>query len=170
MLIDLAGRVGGYDPFTRVAFEPGDLQAALDAEGVALRPGDILCVRTGWTDKYLTLDTAERVELAGRQRASGFTAAGLDGSEAIARFLWDAGVAALACDNPAVEVVPGDPAVGSLHGRLIPGLGMAIGELFTFGPLADACARAGRYEFLFTSVPLNVPGAVGSPANAVAVL
>ena len=30
--------------------------------------------------------------------------------------------------------------------------------------------RAGRHEFLFTSVPLNVTGAVGSPANAVAIL
>jgi hypothetical protein len=47
---------------------------------------------------------------------------------------------------------------------------MAIGELFSFGPLAAACRREGRYEFLFAAVPLNVTGAVGSPANAVAVL
>jgi kynurenine formamidase len=171
VLIDLATRADGYDPFTRVAFGPGDLEAALVAEGVTLHAGDILCVRTGWTDKYLTLEAAERTELAERmQRTTTFAAAGLDGSEEIARFLWDSGVAAVACDNPSVEVVPGDPAVGSLHGRLIPGLGMAIGELFAFGPLAQACASAGRYEFLFTSVPLNVTGAVGSPANAVAVL
>ena len=30
--------------------------------------------------------------------------------------------------------------------------------------------REGRHEFLFVSVPLNVTGAIGSPANAVAVL
>ncbi len=47
---------------------------------------------------------------------------------------------------------------------------MAIGELFSFGALAAACQREGRYEFLFVSVPLNVTGAVGSPGNAVAVL
>ena len=46
----------------------------------------------------------------------------------------------------------------------------AIGELFDFGPLAAACAREGRHEFLFVSVPLNLTGAVGSPANAVAIL
>ena len=43
-------------------------------------------------------------------------------------------------------------------------------ELFDFAPLAAACRRAGRHEFLFTGVPLNVTGAVGSPANAVAIL
>jgi hypothetical protein len=47
---------------------------------------------------------------------------------------------------------------------------MAIGELFSFGALAAACRREGRHDFLFTSVPLNVTGAVGSPGNAVAVL
>ena len=142
-----------------------------DAQGSALRYGDILCVRTGWVDKYLTLDAGARGELAATMvTVSGFSSAGLAGSEEMSRFLWDSGVAALPCDNPSVEVVPADPADGSLHQRLIPHLGFAIGELFDFAPLAHACRRAGRYEFLFTSVPLNATGAVGSPANAVAVL
>ena len=175
VLVDLAARASaadaGYDPFARVPFRPADLSAALEAEGVSLRGGDILCVRTGWTDKYLTLDAAARASLAdGMQNVTGYTAAGLAGSEEMAGFLWDSGVAAVACDNPAVEVVPADPADGFLHGRLIAGLGMAIGELFSFGALAEACQRQGRYEFLFVAVPLNVTGAVGSPANAVAVL
>jgi kynurenine formamidase len=186
VLVDLAGRVhslasgaspGGagfaaaYDPFTRVPFRPDDLSAALAAQGVALRGGDILCVRTGWTDKYLALDAAGRAELAdGMQSVAGYASAGLASSEEMARFLWDSGVAAVACDNPAVEVVPVDREDGFLHGRLIAGLGMAIGELFSFGPLAEACRREGRYEFLFVAVPLNVTGAVGSPGNAVAVL
>ncbi len=162
---------GGYDPFTRVAIRPEDLAGALRAQGTELRPGDILCVRTGWTDKYLTLDAAERASLSdGMQSVSGYTSAGLAGSEEMAGFLWDSGIAAVACDNPAVEVVPADPADGFLHGRLIAGLGMAIGELFAFGALAAACAAAGRHEFLFVSVPLNVTGAIGSPGNAVAVL
>jgi hypothetical protein len=67
-------------------------------------------------------------------------------------------------------VVPADPSDGFLHGRLIAGLGMAIGELFSFGALAETCQREGRYDFLFVSVPLNVTGAIGSPGNAVAVL
>lgn len=174
VLVDLASYAssrGDYDPFTRVAFRPADLAGALAAQGTSLRGGDILCVRTGWTDKYLSLDQAGRAALAdGMQDVTGYASAGLAGSEEMARFLWDSGIAALPCDNPAVEVVPADRSDGFLHGRLIPGLGMAIGELFSFGDLAAACAREGRYEFLFVSVPLNVTGAVGSPANAVAVL
>ena len=173
VLIDLvAARAGtGYDPFTSVAFSPSDLSDALASAGAALLYGDIVCVRTGWMDKYLSLSADQRRELAEPMvSVSGYTAAGLAGGEAMARFLWDSGVAAVACDNPAVEVVPADRSAGSLHGRLIAGLGMAIGELFDFGPLAAACARSGRSEFLFVSVPLNVTGGVGSPANAVAIL
>jgi hypothetical protein len=43
------------------------------------------------------------------------------------------------------------------------------GELFDFAAAAAACHRERRYEFLFTSVPLNLTGPVGSPANAVAI-
>jgi len=175
VLVDLAAHATAadrsYDPFTRVTFRPADIAAALAAQGTSLRPGDVLCVRTGWTDKYLALSPDARAALAdGMKDVAGYTSAGLAGSEETARFLWDAGVAALPTDNPAVEVTPSDLADGFLHGRLIPGLGMAIGELFSFGALAAACAREGRYEFLFVSVPLNVTGAVGSPGNAVAVL
>jgi Putative cyclase len=173
VLVDLAGaRAGvGYDPFDRVAFTPADITEALHAQGSSLRYGDILCVRTGWVDKYLTLGDDDRSALAATMvTVSGFSSAGLAGSEEMSRFLWDSGVAALPCDNPSVEVVPADPSVGSLHRRLIPHLGFAIGELFDFGPLARACGREGRHEFLFTSVPLNVTGAIGSPANAVAIL
>lgn len=173
VLIDLAAaREGtGYDPFSPVAFAPDELSAALSAAGAELRYGDVVCVRTGWMDKYLALSPEQRRELADTMvNVTGYTAAGLFAGESMARFLWDAGVAAVACDNPAVEVVPGDRSVGFLHGRLITALGMAIGELFDFGPLAAACAREGRREFLFVSVPLNLTGAVGSPANAVAIL
>lgn len=175
VLIDLAAaraRAGvEYDPFTSVAFAPEELSSVLADSGVTLRYGDILCVRTGWMDKYLELSAEQRTELAGTMvNVTGYAAAGLTGAESMARFLWDAGVAAVACDNPAVEVVPGDRSVGFLHGRLITALGFAIGELFDFGPLAVACELSQRSEFLFVSVPLNLTGAVGSPANAVAIL
>jgi hypothetical protein len=45
---------------------------------------------------------------------------------------------------------------------------MYIGELWDLKALSEHCARTARYEFLVTSTPLNVPGLVGSPSNAVA--
>jgi kynurenine formamidase len=169
VLIDLT-TPGGYDPFTRHAFTVADLEDALRRQGTTLRYGDILCVRTGWIDKYLTLDTPARRALS-RELAdpNGYVCAGLAGSEEVSRFLWDGGIAAVAADNPAVEAVPVDPEAGSLHRRLIPCLGFAIGELFDFAALAVACQREHRHEFLFASVPLNLVGAVGSPANAIAI-
>jgi hypothetical protein len=48
-------------------------------------------------------------------------------------------------------------------------LGTALGELFDFDELAAACRADGRWDFLFVSVPLNLPGGVGSPANAIVI-
>jgi hypothetical protein len=64
----------------------------------------------------------------------------------------------------------GDAAIGSLHRRLIAGLGMPLGELWDLDELAATCAAAGRYECCVVSVPLNVPGGVASPANAMAIV
>jgi kynurenine formamidase len=170
VLVDLTDG-GTLDPFTTKAFSADELAAAVRDQCGPLRAGDVLCVRTGWTERYQALSQAERVRLAARD-ADPVTRewAGLAGSEDMARFLWDSGVAAVACDNPAMEVAPGDRAIGDLHRRLIPCLGFAVGELFAFGDLLTACRRLDRREFLFVSVPLNVPGGVGSTGNAMAVL
>ena len=56
-----------------------------------------------------------------------------------------------------------------LHQYFLSLLGINIGELWDLKALGETCKRLGRYEFLFTSVPLNVPGAIGSPPNALAI-
>jgi kynurenine formamidase len=152
------------DPLASETIAPEDLEATLDAQGLGLRPGDIVCIRTGWLTAYRALDAAGREAIAARPPVSG-----LAGSEAMARWLWDAHPAALVLDNPTVEVAPGDRAVGSLHRRLLPGLGFALAELLDLDGLAEACAADGRYEFFFVASPLNLPGGVGSPANALGI-
>ena len=94
---------------------------------------------------------------------------GLYAGEEMAEYLWDRGVVGVVTDNPAVEVVPGSREAGSLHRRLIPLLGFALGELFDLEALAADCAGDGRYSCLFVGVPLNLPGGVGSPGNAIAI-
>ena len=168
VLVDVAGRLersDGYDPLGGRTITVEDLAATLDDQGVQLETGDVLCIRTGWCGAYARLDEGERAEYASAPRF-----AGLRGTEDMARFLWDAHPAAICCDNPAVEVVPGNAADGSLHRRLIPMLGMALGEMFDFEALAATCRAEQRWTFLFVAVPLNVPGALGSPGNAMAIL
>jgi kynurenine formamidase len=152
-----------YDPMAGDSITPEDLARTATEQGVELRAGDVLCIRSGWLEAYRGLDRTAREEVAAAPRISG-----LAGSEDMARFLWDSGACAVAADNPSLEVSPGDPEVGSLHRRLIPMLGFVVGELLDLEELTAACGQDGRWEFMFVAVPLNLPGGVGSPANALA--
>jgi kynurenine formamidase len=167
VLLDLPGwwREQGreVDALTEVAATAADLVACAQLQGAEVRPGDLLLIRTGWLDGY------RRSGIPSEQLAMP-ASAGLEASEATARLLWDWGVCAVAADNPAVEVLPGDPAIGSLHRRLIAGLGMPLGELWDLDTLAGACRERSRYDVCVVSVPLHVPGGVASPANAMAII
>jgi hypothetical protein len=169
LLIDVAGwfeaQGRNWNPLEPYAITTQEIAATLEAQGVEPAIGDIWCLRTGWVRAYRQLDAPTRALYA---RHPVF--AGLHAGEEMARRIWNAHPAALCCDNPAVEVVPGDPAVGSLHRRLLPTLGLALGEMFDFERLARSCRSAGRWTFFFTAAPLKVPGGVGSPGNALAIL
>ena len=54
-----------------------------------------------------------------------------------------------------------------VHGA-IPTLGMPLLDNALLEPLADACAEEGRYEFMLTVAPLNMPGGTGSAVNPIA--
>lgn len=145
--------------------ETDDLERAAERAGVEVRAGDVLCVRTGWLERYLGAGREGRRTLAETRRWPG-----LSSGAAMAARLWDWGVAAVVADNPAVEFAPGRKELGSLHRRLLPLLGVPLGELFDLEELAAACRHRGDASFLFIGVPLNLPGGVGSPGNAVAVI
>ena len=157
-----------YEAMSEHSISARQLNEIATEQGVTIRQGDVLCVRFGWLSAYRKLDEQGRVDVARPDVPLSY--AGLAADAAMARALWDWRVAAIACDNPAAEVSPGDPEVGSLHRRLIPALGVVLGELFDFDHLAARCAEQDRWSFLFVSVPLNLEGGVGTPANAVAIL
>ncbi len=139
-------------------------------QGLAIVRGDILIIRTGWLSWYLNEATAEqKQELAGDPMTN-LRFPGIGPDEEMASYLWDLHIAAVAADNPALEAWPPGPESGGfLHFRLIPLLGMNIGEFWYLEDLAADCAQDGVHEFMFTSAPLNVPGEVGSPPNALAI-
>ncbi len=159
-----------------------DLRSTLSAQGTESRPGDVLLVRTGWVDWYRNLDAEGRQSIA--QGAVPPTC-GLRRGRDTAEGLWNLHPAAIAADNPALEVTPfgpwesermatwrDDPEAAAdtmLHFSLLPLLGLPIGELFDLDDLAADCAVDGRYTFLLTSAPLNLRAGVGTPPNALAV-
>jgi kynurenine formamidase len=160
-------RVGKSIDFTTAKSIPlEDVQAALEDEGVELRAGDILLVRIGWTKFYLSASDEIKAELAKET-----VVPGIEGSERTARWLWNNHLAAVASDSPALEALPKPPGeeMEFLHFHMLAFFGMPIGEMWNLEGLADDCAADGDYDFFLTSAPLNIPGGVGSPPNALAI-
>ena len=179
VLVDVARHLE-VDASSSQPITPDGLDATLAAQGTTVGTGDVLLVRTGWTAWYRTLDAEARAALPGRLRAPGLR----PGTDML-RWLWDHHVAAVASDNPALEVWPpashltkeqrdelraaNDPERAPelfMHTALLPLLGIPIGELWDLDALAADCAADGVHEGLFTSAPLRVAGGVASPPNA----
>ena len=146
------------------------LDACMRAQKMEVRRGDILLIHTGWLRWYLEEATPEqRQRMGGDAEAGALRAPGVGPAEEMAEYLWNLHVAAVASDNTSVEAWPATQQTGFMHFRLIPLLGMPMGELWYLQDLAADCAEDGAYEFMLTSAPLHVPGGVGSPPNALAI-
>lgn len=166
VLVDVRGHYGQeWNPFEERTLGVEELTSILAAQNVTLEPGDILCLRFGWVAEYRARQNRrENLTSAGDEFA------GIASTDDMVRFLWNSQIAAVMADNPAVESAPGNPKNGSLHRKLIPGLGYALGELLDLDKLAEACQARGRFDFLFVAAPLNLYGAASSTANALAIL
>jgi kynurenine formamidase len=171
VLADVAGyRAAVGRPLDPTGNEPitvADLEATFEHQGVEVEPGDVLLLRTGWVGHLMAQSDAERERLItpAHQRNPG-----VESSEEMVAYLWDLHIAALAADNITVEAYPAPtPEVAFLlHAHVLPLLGLPLGELWVLDDLADACREDGDYACLLVSVPLNVRGGMGSPAQAVA--
>lgn len=162
---DRAGDPISFDSSFEITVEV--LEAVLEAQGIEVTEGTILLLRTGWLEGYRSAPMDVREAMRGTV-GSTFRCPGLESTRRMAAWLWDHGVVAVAADNPAVEVLPVDPVKGFLHRRLVALQGTALGEFWSLTELSSACVESGRYEFMLVSAPLDLPGGVGSPANAYA--
>ena len=168
----------GGSPIDHHAGEPIGLdviKAALAAQRSTLEPGDMVLLHTGWAEWFLGLGPADRSAAKAKRHTTGVTQ-----SREFLAWLWDSRIALLGTDTFAVEALPassespflessGDDA-GMMHQELIAKLGCPLGELWHLAELARERERTGRYELFLTVKPLNLAGAVGSPANATAIV
>ncbi|MFQ6020236.1 MAG: cyclase family protein, partial [Dehalococcoidia bacterium] len=159
------------DQRSSTAIGKDTLAACAQAQGAEIRPGDVLLIRTGWLRWYLEEATKAERQSLGRSGASVGAVAwpGIGPADEMAEYLWNLHLAAVAADNPSLEPWPPRPETGFLHFRLIPHLGLAIGELWYLEELAADCAQDSVYQFMLMSAPLHAPGGVGSPPNALAI-
>ncbi|KAI1495689.1 putative cyclase-domain-containing protein [Biscogniauxia marginata] len=147
-----------------------EIEAVARDQGVEFRPGDVLIIRTGLTD-VLREPAPQDLEKLASARISG-----MHGCLESVRWLWDRHFAAVAGDMWAFEALmplkedgsQGGPNDLYLHPWLLSMFGMPIGELWDLSALSAHCQKTGRYSFLLTSAPMNIPGLIGSPPNALA--
>ncbi|WP_326834199.1 cyclase family protein [Amycolatopsis rhabdoformis] len=176
VLVDLARfREAHGSPIDHAGGEPLPLdlvEQTLAHQGVTLQEGDLLLLRTGWAEWYLSsLDDAGRAAVAKTRRCTG-----LAQSRELIAWIWDHRLALLASDTFALEAMPPPPdprfggphEPGMVHQDLIGLLGLPIGEQWKLDTLSATAAEVGGYTFLVVVKPLNLVGGVGSPANAVA--
>jgi kynurenine formamidase len=129
---------------------PAHLDSA--AQGLAIRPGDVVLVRTGWAVYW---DDAARFIREVRGPGPGLAGA---------QWLSARGVFAAGSDTVAFEKVP-DPSM-PVHVHLLVESGIHIIECLNLEELAAAGVR----EFLFVAIPLKIRGATASPIRPVAVV
>jgi kynurenine formamidase len=164
VMVDLAAHYGREA--ARVGYD--ELIAVLEADGVRVETGDMLCLHTGFAEALLDAGPEpDVVDLMSSTPA-------LEGRDPdLQEWIRESGIATLSADNFAVEAIPAAPAAKPsaampLHELCLFKLGIHLGEMWNLAPLASWLRANGRSRFLLTAPPLRIPGAVGSPANGVA--
>jgi Putative cyclase len=164
VMIDLNAHFGrepkpvGYD----------DLQRVLEADGVVVERGDMVCLHTGTGEMVMEMGDNLDVEALNRSCP---TFNGRD--QRLLDWITDSGLSVLIADNIGVETTPALPKDGAcsampLHEHCIFKLGIHLAELWWLTPLAQWLRSHRRSRFLLTAPPLYLRGAIGSPVTPVA--
>jgi kynurenine formamidase len=157
VLIDAASyrgvsRMRGGDPVTA-----DDLATIEGTSGLEIRAGDVVCVRTGWSQLF----------------ESGPAYLGADGgapgiAESAAQWLADRQISAVGTDTLAFDVVPGGgiPLGMPAHRVLLVEHQVSILENLALEELH----ASGVTEFVFAALPLRIVGGTGSPIRPIALV
>jgi len=156
VLLDVA-RSKGVDALAPgYEITPQDLEATAAAQGVDIRAGDSVIIRTGFGQYYD----------GDRERYMGFRP-GI--GEAGAQWLGERDIFLTGMDTMTFDVIPEAGTVFPAHRTLIAGYGVYLVENLNLEALGDALAgRTG--EFALVINPLRFRGATASPLNAFALI
>ncbi|WP_371673735.1 cyclase family protein [Streptomyces sp. NBC_00289] len=145
--------------------EPGkavhaeDVLAAEKALGVTIGDGDAVLLRSGHFRR--------RAELGAWNPDSASAGFHVD----VMPLLAERGIALIGGDGDSdVRPSPVEGLHSPVHALALTAMGVPLLDNLDLEALSTACAEAGRYAFLLTVAPLNIPGGTGSPVNPVAVL
>ena len=140
-------------------------------QGVEVRSGDILLLRTGMMAKakrgdVISYGSGTAVE---GSPMPGFPGVGLGAVE----FFFEREIAAVATDTITFEVMPWDPSVPGailpIHCINLVMMGLTQGQNWDLEDLAADCQADGQWDFLLEASPQPFVGGIGSPVNPVAI-
>jgi kynurenine formamidase len=155
VLLDLAGLDGGAFLEPGRVIGPDDLARAEEAAGVAIEPGDIVLLRTGW-GRFFGVDNMRYL-----QGEPGIDVPG-------ARWLTGRDVVAIGCDNMAIEVLPNPDRTLALpvHQHALVEAGVYLIENLALEELARD--RLGSFCFILLATKYR--GATGCPVRPIALV
>ncbi|CAK7199552.1 hypothetical protein SEUCBS139899_002232 [Sporothrix eucalyptigena] len=163
----------GKQTYNAFEYQPISLEELLKVaawENITFEKGDILLVRTGWMQQYnksLAANDEEKLAIVASEHPLSI---GLDAcDEKLREWLHDQYFSVVGGDQPAFEAWP-PRSMPTLHEYLLSCWGVLIGEMLDLENLSVQCKKTGKYSFVFTSAPLNIPGGVASLANALCIL
>jgi kynurenine formamidase len=144
------------------AITSADLEQTCKSQGISVKRGDYVIVRTGQMERCLAAKSWDGYPGGD---APGFSFETLE-------WIHDKEIAAIASDTWGCEVRPNETEAGinqPWHWITIPIMGITMGEIFYVADLAEDCARDRVYEFMFVAPAIPITGAVGSPTNPLAI-
>ena len=162
VFLDVARALGKDALEDGYAVTSADLEQTRKAQGVSVKRGDYVIVRTGQMERCLAAKSWDGYPGGD---APGFSFETLE-------WIHRTEIAAIASDTWGCEVRPNETEAGinqPWHWITIPIMGITMGEIFYLAELAQDCARDRVYEFMFVAPAIPITGAVGSPTNPLAI-
>jgi kynurenine formamidase len=145
ILLDIAGQQKATSLPAEFEITPEHMESAMHAQGVDIREGDVILLRTGWGAFF---EDVARFEAQLHGPGPG---------EAGARWLSSRKIFAAGSDTISFEIVPSRTM--PVHVHLLVERGIHIIECLNLEQLAAERI----YEFVFVASPLKIRGATGSP-------
>ncbi len=161
VLLDVARAKGVESLEDGYGISNAELDQCAAAQGVEIRKGDFVIVRTGHMERCLKSG-----------QWGGYAGGDSPGLRfETADWIHRKDVAAICADTWGCEVRPNESTEASQpwHWVVIPMIGISMGEIFYLKDLAEDCAQDRVYEFFFCAPPLPITKAVGSPVNPIAI-
>jgi kynurenine formamidase len=90
-----------FNPFDAHRITIKDIEAVAKEEGVEFKQGDIIIVRSGFTEALGTMNAEQQTEAMGSHRTCG-----VEGTEESAKWFWNKHFSAVAGDAIAFEAIP----------------------------------------------------------------